>query len=190
MSERFDWIIRGARIADGSGTPAFIGDIGLRGDRIAKIGSLGQATAQEEIAAEGRVLAPGFVDSHLHTDLMLMAEPDQAPCIAQGITSHVIGQDGVSYAPASLPTQRHFRDYFAAINGDPAVPKAWKSVAEFLDAVDGAAVNAVYLVPHGTVRYEVMGHDDRPPTAKELAAMRAFVTQGMAEGAVGLSTGL
>ena len=188
--EPFDWIIRGARIVDGAGGPSIKGDVGLRGDRIAEIGDLGGASALEEIRAEGRVLAPGMIDSHIHTDLMLISQPGQAPSIRQGVTSHVIGQDGVSYAPASPATQRHFRDYFAAINGDPPMPKSWRSAGDFLDAVDGAAVNAVTLLPHGTIRYEVIGYENRAPTARELARMQALAEEGMEDGAVGLSTGL
>jgi N-acyl-D-amino-acid deacylase len=190
MTESFDWIVRGARIVDGTGRPSVDGDVAIRGDRIARIGRLGAGRAQTEIKAEGRVLCPGLVDAHLHTDLMVISQADQEPSIRQGVTAHVIGQDGVSYAPGSPATQRYFRDYFAAINGDPAMTKSWRSVSEFLDAVDGAGVNAVYLLPHGTIRYEVMGHDDRPPSTEELSRMRSMVVEGMEQGAVGLSTGL
>ncbi len=190
MSDSFDTLIRGARIFDGSGAAAVPGDVGIRGDRIAGVGDLAGATAKTTIDAAGRCVCPGLVDAHIHTDLMLLADPAQAGSIYQGVTSHVIGQDGVSYAPASPATQRYFRDYFAAINGDPVSPKTWSSVREYLDAVDGAAVNAAYLLPHGTIRYEVMGHENRPPTGAELARMQALVAQGMAEGAVGISSGL
>jgi len=175
---------------DGSGKAAFPADVAIQGDRIVRVGALQGGRATNEIDGGGRHLCPGLIDAHVHTDLELLANADQAASIYQGVTSHVIGQDGISYAPASAATQTVFRDYFAAINGDPALPQRWASVKDYLVAIDGAAVNAAFLIPHGTVRYDWLGSDERAPTEKELKGMRDCVAQAMAEGAVGLSTGL
>lgn len=185
-----DWVIRNGWIVDGSGKPGFRGEVAVRGDRIVGAGILDGVRGEREVDAAGRVVCPGFVDAHIHTDLRLLDDRDQKSSLAQGVTAHVIGQDGTSYAPASAAAQRRFRDYFAAVNGDPDVMVRWESVAGYLDAVDGAAVNVAYLAPHGTIRFNWLGDSARAPTLQELAGMKSDVAQAMADGAVGLSTGL
>ena len=108
-------------------------------------------------------------------------------CCGRGVTTVIVGQDGVSFAPGD---GRYATEYFAALNG--AHPYyAGGGVAALLAGYHGrTAVNVGYLVPHGTVRHEVMGSDDRAPTVAELARMRALIAEGLAEGALGLSTGL
>jgi N-acyl-D-amino-acid deacylase len=188
----FDTLIHGGRVIDGSGSPPVPGDVALTGDRIAAVGRLGHAEAKTRIDATGLVVAPGLIDAHVHGDLALFADPAHEPAVRQGVTTYVIGQDGVAMAPASPPTLDHMRRYTAGFNGNfPAPGLQWRGVGKYLSLFDGrVAINVACLVPNGNVRMEVMGLDLRPPTADELARMRRMVREGMEEGAVGLSSGL
>ncbi len=189
--KEYDFLIRRARVVDGTGAPWFLADVAVKGSRIAAIGNLSASGAQQVIEAEGRFLTPGFVDAHVHSDLLLLSEPDCPSSVYQGVTSHVIGQDGISYAPASSSWQAHLRNYFAGVNGDPVLSQRWESVAGYLAHFDdSAALNVAYLLPQGTLRLEVMGLDERQPTADEIRAMQHLAAQGMRDGAVGISTGL
>ena len=188
----FDLLIRNGRVVDGSGLPWFHADVGIVGDRITAVGRLGKAEAKQTIDATDRVVCPGFVDTHVHGDLPLMADPYHEPSVRQGVTTHVVGQDGVAFAPAGPATMAYMRRYTAGFNGNLPTPgREWSTIAEFLSQFDGqCAINACTLIPNGNVRMEVMGLDDRRPTADELAAMRRMVRDGMEQGAVGLSSGL
>jgi N-acyl-D-amino-acid deacylase len=188
----FDILIRNGRIVDGSGLPWFRGDIGIRGDRIAAVGALAGSSARETLDASGKVVAPGFIDAHVHGDLALLADPLHEQGVRQGVTTHVIGQDGVAFAPGSGTTQSYMRQYTAGFNGNfPTPGREWRTIAEYLAQFDGqCSINACTLIPNGNVRMEVMGLDPRRPTADELARMRAIVRDGMEQGAVGLSSGL
>lgn len=188
----YDLLIRQGRVIDGTGLPWYHGDVAIVGDRIAAVGQLGKASARRVIEAQGRVIAPGFIDAHVHGDLPLLVDPAHEAAIRQGVTTYVIGQDGVAFAPGSPAVQQYMRRYTAGFNGNfPTPGRSWESVAEFLAQFDGqCAMNVCTLIPNGNVRMEVMGLDPRPATSDEIAAMRAIVRQGMEEGAVGLSSGL
>ena len=188
----FDLLIRNGRVVDGTGLPWFRADVGVIGDRIAAVGRLGGARAKTAIDAAGKVVCPGFVDTHVHGDLPLIVDPYHEPAVRQGVTTYVVGQDGVAFAPASPDTMRYMKRYTAGFNGNFATPgKTWATVAEYLALVDRkAAINVCTLIPNGNVRMEVMGLENRPPTADELARMRRLVREGMEQGAVGLSSGL
>ena len=162
-------------------------DVAVEADRISHVGPVEARAGDRAIDATDRLVLPGFIDAHSHAD-GLLADPDvQHALLRQGVTTVIAGQDGVSYAPGS---GTYATGYFAAING-PHPAYGGGGVAAFLAAVDGAsAINAAYLVPAGTVRYEVCGRDRDPATADQLDRMTALVAAGMAEGALGLSTGL
>ncbi len=138
------------------------------------------------------MLTPGFVDMHTHSDVQLLAHPDHACKVHQGVTLEVLGQDGLALAPTDDATMALLRAQLAGWNGaEPELDDSWRSVAEYLARFDGTtAVNVCYLLPHATLRLLTVGADDRAATADELDAMRALVRQGLAEGAVGLSAGL
>ena len=139
----------------------------------------------------GRVVTPGFVDTHVHADLALLADPLHEAAIRQGVTTYLLGQDGVAMAPASPATLAYMRRYTAGFSGRAEVPDPWSSMAEYLGRFERrTAVNVACLVPNGNVRMDVMGLETRPPTADELARMRRIVRQAMEEGAVGVSSGL
>lgn len=188
----FDILIRNGRVVDGSGLPWFRADVGITGDRITAVGPLASASAKQTLDATGKVVCPGFVDAHVHGDLPLLADPLHEQGVRQGVTTHVIGQDGVAFAPGSPGTQTYMRQYTAGFNGNfPTPGKSWRTVEEFLQQYDGhSSINACTLIPNGNVRMEVMGLDPRKPTADELKRMRAIVREGMEQGAVGVSSGL
>ena len=186
----FDLVIRGGEVLDGTGAGPVRADVGVRDGRIAAIGALSGAAAGRVLDGTGRYVTPGFIDAHVHADAALFAPEVQLALLRQGVTTVVLGQDGLSYAPGSPSTVDYVSRYFGAINGiHPSFTGG--GVAELLAGYDGAsALNAAYLVPHGTVRYDVLGAADRPAEPDELAAMRRLVEEALGDGAVGLSSGL
>ena len=187
----FDVVLTGGRVVDGTGSPWFRADVGVRGDRIAAVGALAQSETRRRLDVAGRVVAPGFVDTHVHADLALLADPHHEAAIRQGVTTYLLGQDGVAMAPASPTTLAYMRRYTAGFSGRFDVPDRWSSMAEYLACFDRrVAVNVACLVPNGNVRMDVMGLETRPPTSGELERMRRVVRRAMEEGAVGLSSGL
>jgi N-acyl-D-amino-acid deacylase len=185
----FDLVIGGGEVLDGFGGPPLRADVGVRDGRVAALGDLGDAAAGERIDATGRYVTPGFIDAHSHADALVGDPEVQLANLRQGVTTVILGQDGLSFAPATAPTSAFVARYFAAIHGgaDPGP----LTVAELLASYrHTTALNTAYLVPHGTVRHAVLGGAPRPPEKAELAAMRGLVEQGLADGAVGLSTGL
>jgi N-acyl-D-amino-acid deacylase len=188
----FDLLIRNGRVIDGSGLPWFRADVGITGDRVAAVGPLPKAEAKTVLDAAGMVVSPGFIDTHVHGDLALLVDPYHEPAVRQGVTTYVLGQDGVAFAPGSAATQAYMREYTAGFNGNfPTPGKEWRTVAEYLSLFDGnCAINACTLIPNGNVRMEAMGLTSRTATADELTVMRRLVREGMEQGAVGVSSGL
>src|SRR5262245_47861306 len=129
----FDVLIRNGRVVDGSGLPWFAADVGITGDRIAGVGRLGSAPAKQAVDARDQVVGPGFVGAHGHGVLVLLADPVDEQGVRQGVTTHVLGQDGVAFAPGSAETQAYMRQYTAGFNGNfPTPGRQWRTVAEFL----------------------------------------------------------
>ncbi len=189
-----DLVLRGGTIVDGTGSPARRGDVVVRAGRVAALLPPGGSREETGIVVDvsGLVVAPGFIDMHAHSDLAVLEDPVHEAKVLQGVTTEVLGQDGLSYAPATPQVLDELRVQLSGWNGEGlSLDMSWTTVAGYLDRVDaGAAVNVAYLVPHGTVRLVVMGNAARPATADELATMQQLVAQGMRDGAVGLSTGL
>jgi len=188
-----DTLILGGKLVDGTGNPWRWGDVAVDDGRILALGrDLGALDARQVIKAEGLVVAPGFVDAHSHADLTLLADQDMEYRVMQGITTEVVGQDGLSYAPASPDHLAQWRRYLKGLNGEfsDRIDWNWKTTGELLDRYRDKASNAVHLVPHGAVRVEVVGWEDRPATPEELDRMSALVRESLQQGAAGLSTGL
>ena len=165
VAQDYDVLIRNGRVLDGTGNPWFYADVAIRGDRIAAVGDLGDATARRVIDATGLYVTPGFIDTHSHAGGGLAGDRSHAqPLLAQGITTVLVNPDGGG--PADMAEQR----------------------ASLL--ADGIGVNVGQLVPHGSVRGAVMGSENRAATPAELDRMREMVRRGMEEGAFGLSSGL
>ena len=188
----YDMLITGGRVIDGAGNPWQRADVAVRGDRIAAVGPLKGAAARHKLAADGCFVCPGFIDFHTHSDLQPLAHPLQECKIRQGVTTEVIGHDGLGLAPVTRETAAQLRTQLVGWNGDPPeVDWNWSTITEYLDRFDQhVSVNVGMLVPHSTVRMAVMGMDARAPTPREMAAMQALIDQGMREGSVGLSAGL
>jgi N-acyl-D-amino-acid deacylase len=187
-----DLIIRNGWVIDGCGGPAFRADVGLLDSLISEVGPLGHVEGVPTLDATGLYVVPGFIDTHVHGDLMLLADPIHLPALRQGVTTYILGQDGSAFAPASPPTMDYMRRYTAGFNGNPSeIDSNWSTVEEYLARFDRAtALNVAYLIPNGNLRMEVMGLDTRPASDDEIRAMRRLVREGMDAGAVGLSTGL
>ncbi len=185
-----DLIIRDARIVDGSGAPAYSGDVAVKGRDIVAIGQLHDQTASRVIDASGLVAAPGFIDMHSHSDFILPANPLAHSKIHQGVTTEVVGNCGMSPAPLRDETRAELRRYTEFL-GD-YLTWEWEGFGSYLDYLQGTkpSLNVVPLVGQGTVRIAVMGFADRAPTAEEMADMKGLVSQCMDEGAFGISTGL
>ena len=178
-------------MVDGSGGPSLAADLGIRDGAIAAVDSLEGAEAGETIPADGMIVAPGFIDAHAHSDVALLADPQHAPKLLQGVTTEVLGQDGLSYAPLSPDKLQTYRRYLAGLNTSADVGWDWSSVAEYRDRFDGrVAVNTAYLIPHGAIRLEIVGMRDVPLVGDDLRRAQSLVSTGMEEWGVGFSTGL
>jgi N-acyl-D-amino-acid deacylase len=186
-----DLVIRGGMVVDGTGAPRRRADVVISGGRIVAVDADATRDGAQIVDAGGLMVAPGFIDTHSHSDLRVLADRDLPMKVMQGITLDVLGQDGISVAPIREEDVDQVRRQLAGLLGDPDVERPWRTVAEYLDVLDrGSGLNLSYLVPHGAVRACAMGLEQRAPTAEELGRMVALTSQAMDEGALGLSTGL
>lgn len=191
----FDVKIVNGLIIDGTGNPGYSADVGIVGDQIIAIGDLADATSRETIDASGKVVAPGFVDMHTHSDLAVLFDPLTNSKIFDGVTTEVVGNCGIGVAPVSEANRQLLIDYLGTrmIGNLPVtIELKWSSMAEYLDYVrmHPPALNVCALLAQGAVRIAVMGFDKQAPTSRQLSEMKALVAAGMAEGAVGFSSGL
>lgn len=186
-------VLANATVVDGSGAPRFVADVVLDNGTIHSMDAPGtHPLADGDIDASGLVLSPGFIDMHAHSDLQLFLNPQHYAKLSQGVTTELLGQDGLSYAPIDEPTLEGVRQKIAGWNDNPDdFDFNWRTVGEYLDRLDeGIATNAAYLIPQGTVRAMVCGFGEGEATAEQVAAQQAVIRAGMAEGAVGMSSGL
>jgi N-acyl-D-amino-acid deacylase len=189
MTEKpYDLLIRGGTVVDGTGSPGVRADVAVDGDRTAAIGDLAGEPAVREIDATGRIVAPGFIDVHAHDDAAVLTTPMDFK-LMQGVTTDIVGNCGAGIAPHD--PERGSVPAISMVLGEIG-EAAWRSFGEYMAAVERAqpAVNVACLVPHGVVRYAAIGMEMRAPAPGELDEMREHVREGMAAGAVGLSTGL
>lgn len=189
---RFDVIFKSGRVFDGTGGPWYRTDIAIRGDTIAEVGPLGHARADRVIDCANMAVSPGFIDMHSHSDLMVFEDPSLGPKLMQGVTTELLGQDGIAAAPVRDKRKTDWRRHLSGLLGNPDIEWNWSSFEEYLSALDraGPGPNLACLLPHGNLRLWVMGMEDRKPTSAELAEMISLLHQGFEAGAVGLSTGL
>jgi N-acyl-D-amino-acid deacylase len=182
-------VLKGGTVVDGSGAPAVRADVALDGPRIAAIGA---NLSGDAVDCAGCVVAPGFIDTHSHSDLKVLSDPTLPMKVRQGITLEVLGQDGISVAPVRAEERASWRQKLSGLLGDFGVEWDWTSVADYLGRVQAArpVPDVAYLVPHGALRQYVVGGEDRPATATELETMRVLLRTSLAQGGRGLSTGL
>jgi len=191
MAERFDVVIRNAWVVDGTGAPRFRADVGVTADRIVRVGDLSTATAHTEIDAQGKVVAPGFIDAHTHDDRLMLSGGDMSPKVSQGITTIVGGNCGVSLAPMPRPIPDPVTPPLNLLDGTGDWFQ-FKDFASYLNALreKPAATNCAMLVGHTTLRVATMDDLDVPANQNEINAMKALVKEALQAGAIGVSTGL
>jgi N-acyl-D-amino-acid deacylase len=187
QTRQYDLIVRNGHIIDGTGSPWYSGDLGIRDGRIAAIGSLVDAQAKDTIDAAGMAVAPGFIDMLGQSDLSILVNPRLPSKIFQGITTELTGE-GSSVAPLDdriVAADRLAYDHLK-------ITPDWRTLAEYFARLErqGIGINVGHYVGATQVRRLVLGDDDRAPSAGELKRMRELVAQAMRDGAVGVSTSL
>jgi len=187
LNRDFDVVVRNGRIIDGTGSPWYAADIGIRDGKIAAIGRLDGAGGKRVVDAGGMVVAPGFIDMLGQSELTVLVNPHLPSKIFQGITTEITGEGG-SIAPlndAILQSDRQYYDHFK-------ITPDWRTFSQYFSRLEkqGIGINMASYVGATQVRRMVLGDGDRAPTPPELEEMKALVRAAMSEGAVGLSTSL
>ncbi len=185
----FDIVIKNGLLIDGTGADGYHADIGLKGEYIAALGNLRDHRAYRVIDAAGRVVTPGFIDVHCHSEAELLVNPRSESKIRQGVTTEVLGQDGNSIAPLTAEMQTKLNDVYRSSYGLTA---DWHDLRGYFNRLSqtGIAVNVGSLVGQGTLREYVIGLEDRPATFAEFSRMKELVSIALQQGALGISSGL
>src|SRR3954471_3709464 len=175
----YDLLIKNGRVVDGTGSPAFLADVGIRNGKIADIGRLTGA-ARRTIDAQGQIVAPGFIDSHTHYDAQLTWDPLCTWSCYHGVTTVITGNCSLGVAPVKPGTAERVSEYLSYVEAIPmetlkTVDTTWESFGEYLDAIDKRlGVNVAAMVGHTPIRHYVMGEESqgREPTAQEIQQMK------------------
>jgi N-acyl-D-amino-acid deacylase len=190
-------LIKNGWIFDGTGKNSFLGSIIIEGNKIKKVIKGDEKVDSEKfekiIDAKGKVISPGFIDTHSHSDVEIMIDSYIEPKIRQGITTEILGQDGIAVAPLPIEYISTWRKNIAGLSGDSDnINWEFKTVDGYLKQLEkgGVGHNIGYLIPHGNVRMEAMGLDNKEPSEADLEKMRDIIRREMRAGAYGLSTGL
>ncbi len=194
----YDLVIRGGTVVDGTGSAAFVADVAITDDRIAAIGS-DLAAGREEIDAAGKIVTPGFVDIHTHYDGQATWDAEMAPSSWHGVTTVVMGNCGVGFAPARPDRHEWLISLMEGVEDIPGTALAegmswdWETFPEYMDALEKLprTVDVATHVPHGAVRAYVLGDREKPgavPTAEDMTEMSRIVEEGLRAGALGFST--
>lgn len=188
----FDLVIEGGELIDGTRAPRRRADVGVVGDRIASIGDLREASATLRFDARGKIVAPGFIDVHNHDDGWMLRGRHLTAKTLQGFTSEVLMADGISYAPVSEHTWRQWLFYLRALNVLRVDEyEGWRSWADYLQRLDRRVYqNVAAHLPYANVRSLACGFRRVPVDDFEMRTIKAEIRRAMADGAVGLSTGL
>ncbi len=189
-SAKLDLLIRGGTIVDGTGAAPQRGDVAIEGDRIVEVGEIEGASDVAVVDASGLMVAPGFIDTHAHSDGALLLDPQHENGIRQGITTEIITQDGMGFAPLSAGQYQEYRQYLSGILGLPDPALDMSTIAALRSHYEGVAPNVAVLVPHGALRLAVAGFRDVPLEGPLLEDAKELLRRGLEDGAVGLSTGL
>jgi N-acyl-D-amino-acid deacylase len=182
----FDVVLRHGTIYDGGGGAPYVGDIALKGDRIAAVGDVGAGRGLLEVEVRGLAVAPGFVNM-LSNNVALLHDGRSQSNLRQGVTLEVLGE-GTSMGPMTAAMKTEAK----ALQGDIKFPYEWTTLGQYLEHLErrGVSCNFTSFVGATTVRLHELGHENRGPTAAELARMQALVREAMEEGAVGISSAL
>jgi N-acyl-D-aspartate/D-glutamate deacylase len=178
----YDLVLRHGTIVDGSGNPWFVGDVAIRGDKIAAVGRVPAGTAKREIDVKGLVVAPGFIDMHSHSDFLLLEDGDAQSKVRQGVTLEVLGE-----GTSAGPYQDKLTPRAVVVKGKSV---KWTTLGGYFDAVErgGVSVNVASYVGLDNVWQSVMGRSFERPTAAQFDQMKGLVDEAMKEGAFGLSS--
>src|SRR5262245_40146881 len=186
----FDVLILNVVVVHGTEAPGDRADVGVVGERIDAIGDLASAETRRVIDAAGLTVAPGFIDTHTHSEGDLLVNPQHASGLRQGITTEFLGIDGMSYAPLSPENYRAYRHWLSGLLGWPPEDLDMSSVAAFRAHYHKkVAVNTAYLAPNGTLRLEVAGWRDVPLTGGLMKRYKRLLRESIEQGAVGFTTG-
>jgi len=183
---RYDVLISGGTVYDGSGGPPFVGDVAIQGDRIAYVGPHAPHPARERVDARGKAVAPGFINMLAHPEASLLVDGRALSDLRQGVTLEVLGEDSMG------PLTPQMKELDVQRQGDIHYTIDWTTLGEYLHRLEqrGIAPNVASYVGAGTVRTYVLGERDVQPTAEQLTQMRTLVRQAMEQGAVGVTTAL
>ncbi len=176
--ESCDLLIENGLVVDGTGAPGFAANVAVSGDRLTLLSpDAPRPHASRTIDGRGLVVAPGFIDLHSHAGLMILADPLHEPKVRQGVTTEIVGVDGLSYAP--LPSRADLQalvEMNAGLDGAPPIELDWDSVSAYLDRFDrSVALNVGMLVGNSALRIGRLGWDDVPADERALADMRAML---------------
>lgn len=188
-----DLIIKGGLVIDGSGSPGFYASVGVSDETISiHRGDISNLETNKVIDVSGLVVCPGFIDLHSHAGLTIFGAPNHDPKVRQGVTTELIGIDGISHAPfKSVEELQRYIWLDSGLNGYPPTPADWLTVADLLNRYDNkVAINIAYILGNSPLRIWSVGWNDRPATSDELSNMKSVIREAMEEGAWGLSTGL
>ena len=187
----YDLGIINGRIVDGAGNPWYFGDVGVSGKTIVKIGKIQKKDCKRAIDAKGLYVCPGFVDIHTHSDVSAIVFPGCDSTLRQGVTTHLIGNCGISIAPLREPYVDVWLNYWTDWAGT-LKPTKWRTFEEYMTFLEKRELghNIAALVGHSAVRTAVLGAERRAPSSKELGIMKDLVEEAMIAGAYGMSTGL
>ncbi|MFC1725679.1 amidohydrolase family protein [candidate division KSB1 bacterium] len=188
-NSELDILIKGGFVVDGSGNPGKKSDIGVKGNRIRYIGPECKLSSDRIIKADNLTVAPGFIDVHTHTDIELLVVPSGGSKLMQGVTTEIGGNCGSSIAPRSYEEDD---DYRKNIKNRYGFEADWTNFSQFFNKLkkNKIGINFCTFLGLGTIRSEVIGNEDRPPTASEMEKMKNMTKTAMEEGVFGISTGL
>ncbi len=183
-------LIKNGLILDGTGSQGYISDILIEGDKVVQIKQNIDAAGTEIIDASNKVVAPGFIDMHHHGDLSIMEINKAEASIMQGVTTLVVGMCGLGLAPANEKVRDYYHNFVKNIFGSSDI--LYDTIQEYMDAIvkKGVSVNLAFFIPHGNIRFLVLGSERRPANEREIEEMKKSVEEGMKAGAFGITTGL
>ena len=186
-----DLVLRNGRIVDGTGNPWFLADVGVKDGVVVEVGRP-KAKAHETVDVGGRVVSPGFIDGHCHSDLMLFEDPESGIKLAQGVTTEVVGNCGMTPSPFSKENLEPLASYIEPVLGTTGREWNWNTVERYVQGLRAArpSENVATFVGHGTLRIAEMGFENRPASGEELDRMKGALREALEAGAVGLSLGL